>query len=333
MSKQISLFSGYSQKENRTTNYCLLVLKLLYEENPKLLSEVLGEIFGDEIGDVVGVHFRQQQKRGSSVPDGLICQKGFTIYLETKSFDWFYDDQLHKHIEALSKEGPGLKILLALGNIDQDLETRFEHIRKLCHTKYSDSVVFESATFDDFLEAIRARTLPKNLADSISDFAAYLDEMGLLASWQSRLDVVNCAGSSHEQHTGNVYMCPATGGAYNHKRSKYFGLYKGKKVSHVALIQALVEISDDRTAKVLWKNCDIDNNNLKQRAREQHEKWRATRYPQLVFLLGPLCETAFFKDTPRGLRGTKIYFRVKADSAEELAEKLSDKKWSEWHEN
>jgi hypothetical protein len=42
MSRDITLFSGYSQKENRTTNYCLLVLEMLYEENPKFLGEVLG---------------------------------------------------------------------------------------------------------------------------------------------------------------------------------------------------------------------------------------------------------------------------------------------------
>jgi hypothetical protein len=41
MGKQVSLFSGYGQKENRTTNYCLLMLKLIYEENPKYLSEVI----------------------------------------------------------------------------------------------------------------------------------------------------------------------------------------------------------------------------------------------------------------------------------------------------
>jgi hypothetical protein len=35
MARAVSLFSGYSQKENRVTNYTLLVLKMLYEENPK----------------------------------------------------------------------------------------------------------------------------------------------------------------------------------------------------------------------------------------------------------------------------------------------------------
>ncbi len=46
MSKNIRLFSNYVQRENQTTNYCLLILKLLYEENPKFLSEVLSDIIG-----------------------------------------------------------------------------------------------------------------------------------------------------------------------------------------------------------------------------------------------------------------------------------------------
>ena len=54
MGKAISLFSGYSQGENRTTNYCLLILKLLYEENPKLLGDVLNSLPNIDIGDTVG---------------------------------------------------------------------------------------------------------------------------------------------------------------------------------------------------------------------------------------------------------------------------------------
>jgi hypothetical protein len=102
MASDITLFSGYSQKENRTTNYCLLVLRMLYEENPKFLAEVLSNLVDVDLADVVGVHFRQQQKKKGSVPDGLILQRPFTIYIETKSFDWFYDAQLEQHLDGLS---------------------------------------------------------------------------------------------------------------------------------------------------------------------------------------------------------------------------------------
>src|SRR5882757_8838115 len=104
MSKPITLFSGYAQKENRTTNYCLLVLRMLYEENPKFLGEVLSNVINEELADVVGVQFRQQTRKKGSVPDGLMLQRAFAIYIETKNFDWFYDAQLEQHLEALDAE-------------------------------------------------------------------------------------------------------------------------------------------------------------------------------------------------------------------------------------
>lgn len=87
MSQPITLFSGYSQRENRTTNYCLLILKMLYEENPKFLAQVLSAVVGEELGERIGVKFRQQERKAASTPDGLILQPAFTVYIETKNFD------------------------------------------------------------------------------------------------------------------------------------------------------------------------------------------------------------------------------------------------------
>lgn len=47
MAKNINLFIHYSQAENRTTNYCHLVLNLRYEENPKLLGEAIAALAGE----------------------------------------------------------------------------------------------------------------------------------------------------------------------------------------------------------------------------------------------------------------------------------------------
>src|SRR5260370_33001296 len=69
MSRPITLFSGYSQRENRTTNYCLLILRMLYEENPKFLAQVLSTLVGDDLGDRISVKFRQQARKVASTPD------------------------------------------------------------------------------------------------------------------------------------------------------------------------------------------------------------------------------------------------------------------------
>src|SRR5690349_6908575 len=142
MGRQISLFSGYSQKENRTTNYCLLVLKMLYEENPKFLAEALSTLVGPDLGERIGVKFLQQEKKSASVPDGLIFQPSFTIYVETKNFDWFYDEQLSDHLAALDAEAPGLKVLIALSAFETETpegSRRFENSARRSTKRLSHS--------------------------------------------------------------------------------------------------------------------------------------------------------------------------------------------------
>lgn len=73
--------------------------------------------------------------RYTSVPDGLISQKAFIIYIETKNFDWFYDQQLENQLDSLKAETKGLKVLIALGNFEGDTFERFSFIKGLCETK------------------------------------------------------------------------------------------------------------------------------------------------------------------------------------------------------
>lgn len=83
--REFSLFSGYNQKENRHTNYGLLLLKQLYEENLRFLGEALDGITGGDGDSVIGVKFRQQQNRSGAIPDGVITQQPFTLFVETAS--------------------------------------------------------------------------------------------------------------------------------------------------------------------------------------------------------------------------------------------------------
>ena len=80
------------------------MLKMLYEENPKYLADFFNNLGGENFGENIGVKFFQQEKRKSSVPDGLIIQRSFGVYIETKISDWFYNDQLERHLSALGDE-------------------------------------------------------------------------------------------------------------------------------------------------------------------------------------------------------------------------------------
>ncbi len=332
MSRPISLFSGYSQRENRTTNYCLLLLKMLYEENPKFLAEVMSTLVGEDLGERIGVNFRQQERKDASAPDGLILQSAFTIYIETKNWDWFDKKQLKNHLAALNEESPGLKALIALANFETADRVKFTPIRQLCATQYKGSIVFEEVSFEDFVQALQIPHLPKNLADAVADFRSYLDEQNLLPSWERLLDVVNCAGIPDDVLVGNVYICPATGGAYNHQRCKYFGMYRNKQIQQVALIDAVVDVEAADNATVKWQNVPRSKDELKMLAEAKVEKLRPDAFPTRVFLLGPLYPTDCQKDSPGGMQTSKQYFDVghlKVDGAEPLARALSGKTWSE----
>jgi hypothetical protein len=332
MSRPITLFSGYSQGENRTTNYCLLVLKLLYEENPKFLGHVLGTLVGENLAEQVGVQFRQQTRKAMSAPDGLVTQPAFTLYLETKNFDWFHDAQLENHLSALDGEAAGIKVLIALSNFEVPNDKRFSRIRELCESRYRSTIRFAQISFEDLVEALQIDSLPKNLMDLVSDFRAYLDEQNLLPSWKGWIDVVNCAGIPDDILTANAYLCPATGGPYNHSRCKYFGMYRNKRVEKVAMIEAVVDLRDTNDAVIRWKNTHGEDEGFIARAHERLAQRRPGQYPTRVFILGELFDTDFSKDTSGGMQSSKQYFDIeplRAANAAELADALRGKTWSQ----
>jgi len=339
MGKPISLFSGYSQKENRTTNYCLLVLKMIYEENPYIFAEALSGLIGYDISEYIGVSFRQQERKKASVPDGLISQKSFAIYIETKNYDWFYDEQLKNHLEALNKEKSDLKILLALGNFEERNEDRFGEIKRLCNDKFSEKIIFADVSFENYINAINNSNnnskLSQYLLNSISEFQLYLEMSKLLPAWENRLDVVNCATRYKEIQNHKVYICPATGGSYSHKQSRYFGMYRQKKVELISLIKAVIDIDlTNNTQELLWKNVTESKKKLEDFAIEKTLKLRNSREPSRVFVLDDIFETDFIKDSPGGMFGTKKYFdlsELEFNDVEELAGKLKEKKWSDFN--
>lgn len=332
MGREISLFSGYDQPENRTTNYCLLVLRMLYQENPALLAQALAALLPGQTGVQVGMQFRQQVGRGTAVPDGVLSQPAFTVYIETKHIDWHNDEQLTRHLEALIKEPIGTKVLVALAKFEGNLTNRFSTIEQRCAEV---GVAFSAASFEHFLAAVRSATLPLVLSSQVDDFEQYLNEQGLLPNWRGWLDAVNCGEFHSQQEKFGVYVCPAMSGSYSHQRCEYLGLYWHKAVRQVASILGVVDVdpTDSGEATVLWNNdaTAYPNTELIALARERFAtSWPGADWEGRVFVLGPLYATNFQKDSSGGMRSTKQYFDVrtlKPTSAEDLAVKLQDVIW------
>ncbi len=336
MGRPVSTFTSYCQGENRHTNYALLMLKVLYDESPLLLAEVLGSSLATQFARATGVSFEQQVKQGNSTPDAIIRQEALEIHVEVKSYDWFYDDQMARHLESLGQK-PGIKALVALSNFEDGYEERFERYTDMCAAQGS-KVFFKALSFEDLLGSIQTladnNELSKHLTSMITEYGDYLSSSGLLPNRRVMLDVVNCAGSIDMQHDDGVYMCPRTGGAYSHRKCRFFGAYKNKAVQFVADIQGVVLADGTATDEmdIAWTNGDQDTDLMKQRASDALLKhgWIP---PLQVFVLGDRHETDFRKDSPKGMLGSKAYFDVTAlepADAEDLAEKLNGKKWTDF---
>ncbi|MCB9266515.1 MAG: hypothetical protein H6558_15935 [Lewinellaceae bacterium] len=335
MSREISLFTDYHQRENSVTNYCGLVMKLIYEESPKRFEELLATLIQSDVDIPVGPIFTQQTKKQSSVPDLAITQSPFSIFFENKLADWFYSDQIERHIEGFNNSTE-TKILFLLSNFEEDnLHERFQE--EIGKAKKS-GIILQPISYEDFIGALENIATSEYLNNILEEFKIYLDRNDLLPKWKYLLDVVNCSGTLHEVENFS-YMCPDKGGAYSHRRAKYFGPYSQKKVSRIYEIDAVVSIGRELGEGVVkWKNRKIKDEELIRLAKTKIQKWdyrirENEGIPIQVFLLRGGEETNFFKESSGGMQQSKLYFWEIAKgihSSSELATTLRGRRWEDF---
>jgi len=335
MGREISIFSDYHQKENSLTNYCGLLMKLLYQDSPRKFEELLAAIVKTEADLIVGPIFEQQIKREKSIPDLAITQKSFSVFFETKRSDWFYDDQIKRHFQSfdqITKE----KVLILLSNFEQD--DLIEHFKKNIEDARKHNIILQPLSFEDLIAALEAVCDSEYLKNLLNEFKTYLDRGEYLPRWRYLLDVVNCA-QSMDEIADNVYITADIGGAYSHRRAKYFGPYSLKKVRTIYEIKALVRIEKNLSAgSVKWKNIKEEDKNLIVEAQKKLRNWprkvaENVSVPLQVFLLQNGVATDFTKMTPGGMQQSKKYFwdiATNCRNSRSLAEKLNGKIWGDF---
>lgn len=334
MGKKLSLFNDYHTKENILSNHCGLILKLLYEENPKSFEEVIAILTGKDF--VINPSFEQQVRKTTSVPDIVIEQKSFSIYFETKQFDWFYDDQIDRHLAGFKRENDyNILFLIANFQID-DLEEKFKiQIEK---ARRDFNITLCPISFEQLIGILETVESTRDYKTFLIEFRDFLEQNNYLPTWKHMLDVENCSGTIKEVHEHDVYMCPDTGGMYNHQRALYFGGYKNKNVKYLHEIKALVVVERGGSkAYIKWKNVDIEDKTI---INEALQKVRLFEYRineiqdrnLQVFILHNRQEVNFRKVSDGGLYGSKKYFKniakkYNANNVNELAEKLRNETW------
>ena len=333
MGQKISLFSSYKGKENRTTNYCGLMFRLVYDESPFLFEELLTRcVNGEAEIPTVGPIFEQQKRysKAGSVPDLEIRQESIQILFEVKNTDWYHEDQLDNHIQCFGKEVK-CKILILLCNfeIKNDIEKRNEWKKQ---KRIDTGVSIIELSFKDLVANLHEVCHTELLENYLVEFEEYLDRNELLPTWDNRLDVVNCVGSIDEVLNEKIYACPAEGRPYSHRRAKYFGVYYNKKVHLLFQIDGVAIVEENcRKIKLKYNNTLDDDSSLVKRAKvfvKENRNEEIKNRSLQVFLLSNEERVSFIKDSDGGMYGSKIYFDIECNDVKDLAVKINGRKWS-----
>ncbi len=344
-----SFFPTYDQRENRTTNYCLLMLNQVYNYSPLLFNKLLMKFTSGEEIDF-GVNIIQQKgiavKKGKQIADGIIVQEPITIYVETKNFDWFYDDQIKGYLDNLSS-CMGKRILLLLSNVEDEdnLKKKAEQLLE----NYNDISIYIVNFYDLYKEIEQLSNDIHNdmFSNMLNDFEEYLIGEDLIPIWRYKLDIVKTGNTMKVNLDTNSYSCPLRNGAYWHRRSKYMGLLETGKILKVLFeIDGVVDVT-----KTAVENCyEVEYNNINdeeillKRAKEIIENKNYYDNETLktdglrLFILSHKRELTegFTKDSLGGRLPGKMYINLaknwnnRPESIDEVVNLIDGKNWSEF---
>jgi hypothetical protein len=329
---EVSMFPRYSG-ENKTTNFCLRMMKLLYEEHPRLLEDFLSELLEGRVGNL-GIRIRQQvdtDDETGRIMDGLVQNRPFDIGFEFKSdAASFGDEKLSEYLDSLNAhdDESAWSGLIAVGKEDDLNDIDVNRVQS-----ETEGTFFYMCTYEKFVDSVESVDLPDKLEEFASELREYLNYRDLLPEWEHKLLVKACSEHAQEIIDEQRYMSDFR----SYQKSKYFGVYSDKRVEAIAKIRAVVDVYNDRNdSEVHWQNSDEDEASLIEEAVEEAEKdprdeKLIEREGCRVFLLDGMEEIEFKKETKNPLPNMK-YFDVAgidSDGLTDLAEELDGKSWSE----
>lgn len=336
---KIHYFQRYHEKENVATANTMLLLSRLYSYSSNkffrfLKSEYFAGSFEPELV------FTLQEKSLESIPDATITQEGFKIVVETKLTDWFYSDQLMRHLKSFGDEKNKVMITLASEPMSAEKLVDFEKQLKEYNERQTYPVIHINTTFEMMANAIRDVIADRDyeMQDVLDDYLNYCYKDGLIPvsdSWKYLR--MQLAGTTLDFNVNNnVYYDNAERGFRAHD---YLGLYKQKSVRAIGKICARItaieteegikytpefgELTEGRKQMIAKAMADGDSHGYDLRTIEH-------RY----FFVEQFYETDFKKISSGGSMGTRIFDLTtllgteEIPDVEQIAELLRNQSWS-----
>lgn len=336
---KIHYFQRYHAKENVATANTMLLLSRLYQySSDKFFRFLKSEFFSDSFEPEIV--FNLQEKSVDSIPDATITQESFKIVVETKMSDWFYSEQLMKHLNSFSDEKYKVMITLAPELMAEDKMKIFEQQLKEYNSTQSMPVIHINTTFEGIANAIQDVIDDRDyeMQEVLDDYLNYCYNDGLITvsdSWKFMR--MQLAGTTLDFNVSeDIYYDNAERGFRAHD---YLSLYKNKSVRAVGKVCARItavevegdiqyeaeygELTEERKSKIHKAIADgiehgYDLKSIKHR----------------YFFVDKFYETDFKKITPRAPMGTRIFDLTQIleteqlPSTSEIAELLKNKTWN-----
>lgn len=335
---KIHCFQRYHSKENVATANTMLLLSRLYSySSDKFFRFLKSEFFAD--GFEPELVFNLQEKSKESVPDATITQEGFKLVVETKMSDWFYSDQLMRHLKSFSDEKNKVLITIAPELMAAEKLADFEVQLQQYNESQEYPVIHVNTTFEILAEAVGSVLDDRDyeMQDVLDDYLNYCYNDSLIVvsdAW--RWMRVQLAGTTFDFNmTQNLYYDDIDRGFRAHD---YLGLYREKSVRAIGKIRDIVTAVLEQDGSLTYS---VEKGQLTDSMKEQIAaaiedgknygyKLDSTRY----FFVEQFYETDFRKITPYAPRGSRTFDLTQILSTEvlpavpEIAEHLKEKTWS-----
>lgn len=335
---KIHYFQRYHAKENMATANTMLLLSRLYSySSDKFFRFLKSEFFSDAFEPELV--FNLQEKSKESIPDATITQEGFKLVVEIKMSDWFYSDQLMRHLKSYKDEKNKVLITIAPQRMAEEKKADFEKQLQKYNADQEYPVIHVNTTFEILAEAIQGVIDDRDyeIQDVLDDYLNYCYNDGLIVisdSWKWMR--AQLAGTTFKFNMAeNLYYDDIDRGFRAHD---YLGLYTEKSVRAIGKITNIVTAVKEETGTLTYvvekgQLTDAMKDKIAyaiEDAKNYGYKLEATRY----FFVEQFFETDYKKDTPYAPRGSRIFNLTQIlvmdtlPSVSEIAEELKVRTWS-----
>ena len=336
---KIHYFQRYHEKENVATANTMLLLSRLYTySSDKFFRFLKTEYFSDSFNPEIV--FTLQEKSIDSIPDATITQESFKIVVETKMSDWFYEEQLFRHLNSFNDEKYKVMVTLAPELMEVSKKDAFEEKLRQYNKNQRYPVIHINTTFETMANAVGDVLDDRDyeMLDVLDDYLNYCYADGLIPvsdAWKYMR--MQLAGATFDFNiNSNVYYDKAERGFRAHDT---LGLYKNKSVRAIGKIVARItavetengiqfnsefgELTEERKQTIEKAMVDGDSHGYDLRTIKH-------RY----FFVDKFYKTDFKKVTPRAPMGTRIFDLTQVleteeiPETEELARRLNNENWT-----